>query len=561
VALDRQGCTARGKRSPVRHAQPMRGATRGVCAVVLAIIGALSCLRLYAAGESARELVSAGNRAFRAGHPDQAVALYQQAQKLGDSSPRVWFNLGVAQYRAGHYTQAIRALSVAARNAELAPQAWYNLGLTYWAGKDVRNAEACFEWAQRFAREDRLRQLAMRALQELRSGRESPRSYRDDEEEDQDQKSIQRPRAAPSIFMALRYGTDDNVYRTPDSPYIDLSRRTQPLITPTPQSGTFTEAKLRVASGARTRHHIRGTYDFDGQLHMESALKAADERSQRLALSSDTRFGKHGRLRFLTLTDVAQHKEINFDPDNGIERSSASGENLSDRFSYLSAGTRWNLEQAVGPATVGLRAKVEMRDYAETQSVAEYDHNFLLTGAYVEWPFGAATRVSAGYDRFRRDYDDRIARDLSGTLAAGNPLLIYDYDRFFTTARVKWGRRAYVRLTAERTERTDDFVGYNDYEQMGVRLAAEWSVSRAVRLSAQFAYFDYDFPNAFAFDVPAGGPQTLTYLDGELAVRINLWRNLSLWGAARTRDVSSPDTRADYSRRQFPIGLQWQQRF
>jgi hypothetical protein len=116
-------------------------------------------------------------------------------------------------------------------------------------------------------------------------------------------------------------------------------------------------------------------------------------------------------------------------------------------------------------------------------------------------------------------------------------------------------------VTVERTARRDTFVGYNDYNSFGARLNAGWRVSKRVRFDASVDYYDYDYPNAFAFDVPAGGPRTLKDLEGELAVRVDLWRSLSLWGAARVRDVSSSDARSDYSRRQIPIGVQWEQRF
>ena len=530
--------------------------SRGFAAFLIGILGALSSPELSAATESAQDLVAAGNRAFRQGATTQAIGLYRRAQQLGDSSPRLYFNLGVAQYRARNFKAATVSLRLATRDDALAPQAWYNLGLAYWASGDARDAGPCFEWAQRYARDNRLHTLASRALEDLKSGRESPSASRPDQ--------IFRPRAdGSSVVAAARYGTDDNAFRTPRSAYVDLSQPGQPLITPAPQSGDFIEATVHGASVSRTRHGniIRRTYDFDGQFYTDSALKAANEHSHRLALATDAVFGKRAQRRLRTLTYLGQHKELNFDPDTGLERVSTSGEDLSDRFSYLNAGTRWNFDQAVGPVIAGLRAQGEIRDYTKLQSVPQYDGNLLLAGAYLEWPLWRATRLSVAFDRSRRDYKDRIARDLSGAVVAGNPSLEYDYQRLSAGARVGIGRAAFVRVTVERTARRDTFVGYNDYDSFGARFNAGWRVSRRVRLDASVDYYDYDYPNAFAFDVPAGGPRTLKDLSGELMARVDIWRSLSLWGAARVRSVSSSDARSDYSRRQVPIGVQWEQRF
>lgn len=517
------------------------------------MLAALSSRELCAANESASELVDAGNRAYRAGNPDAAIALYVRAQALGETSARVHFNLGVAYYRAGRYAAATEALRVAARDAKLAPLAWYNLGLAYWAQDDVRSARPCFEWTERLAPAGTLRSLAARALDDLAAGRDSPRARPE---------PILKPRAGRSLFAAVRFGRDDNPLRTPDAAYIDLARAGQPVVTPVPRSGNFVDAELYAASISRTRNGtvLRRAYEFDGRAYLDDALDAADEHSHRLSFSTDGAFGSRGQRRLRTLTYLGSHEEINFDPDDGLERLSSSGENLSDRFSYSNAGTRWNFDHALGRAIVGIRTEAEIRKYARVETVSEYDGKLLLAGAYFELPLGRAVRLSTGFDRFRRDYDDRLARNLSGATAAGNPLLVYDYQRISGTARVDLGRRGFVRLTAEVTRRRDDFVGYNDYDRVGARLHSEWRLSKRVRLDADVEYRDYDYPRAFAFDVPAGGARTHEHVSGEVAVEVDLWRNLSLWAAARAREVSSSDPRYAYSRRQFPIGLQWQVR-
>jgi hypothetical protein len=56
-------------------------------------------------------------------------------------------------------------------------------------------------------------------------------------------------------------------------------------------------------------------------------LSAANEHSHRLGLATDAVFGKRATRRLRTITYVGQHKELDFDPDTGLERvhASASG--------------------------------------------------------------------------------------------------------------------------------------------------------------------------------------------------------------------------------------------
>ncbi len=524
-------------------------------ALLMGILGALGSPGASAAGDAARDLVSAGNRAFRQGNAAQAIAFYHRAQQLGDSSPRLHFNLGVAEYRAGNFEAAAGDLRIATRDGELAARAWYNLGLAYWSLGNETDAGPCFEWAQRYARDNKLRSLALRAQERMKRGDAPHRSPPD---------RVFTPRAQrPAIIVAARYGIDDNVFRTPGSPYVDLARTGQPLVTPSGQSGGFVEATVHGASVSRTRRGniIGRTYDFDGHFYTDSALKSANEHSQRLGLATDAVFSERGERRLRTLTYIGQHNELNFDPDTGVERVAANGEDLSDRFSYLNAGTRWNFDQALGPVIAGLRLRGEVRDYSNVQSVPQYDNHLLLAGTYLEWPLSRSARLTIAFDRFRRDYRDRVAHSANGAIVAGSPSLRYDYQRFSAGARARIGKAAFVRLNLEHTERRDTFVGYNDYDSFGARLDARWRISRRVRLDASVDYYDYDYPNAFAFDVPAGGRRTLKDFEGELTLRVDLWRNLSMWGAARVRNVSSSDLRSDYSRRQIPVGIQWEQHF
>ena len=69
----------------------------------------------------------------------------------------------------------------------------------------------------------------------------------------------------------------------------------------------------------------------------------------------------------------------------------------------------------------------------------------------------------------------------------------------------------------------------------------------------------FQFENAFAFHNPALSRKTLetARIDASLSYRIT--RNLSVMLEARLDDIVSNDTRIEYDRARYSLGLQWQQ--
>ncbi len=74
-----------------------------------------------------------GNRLYRAGKYQEAVAAYAEALKRGDDSPELHYNYGTALLRLGRYAEADQQLKAALRNVEpnLREKTLYNLGNRY----------------------------------------------------------------------------------------------------------------------------------------------------------------------------------------------------------------------------------------------------------------------------------------------------------------------------------------------------------------------------------------------------------------------------------------------
>jgi hypothetical protein len=67
----------------------------------------------------------------------------------------------------------------------------------------------------------------------------------------------------------------------------------------------------------------------------------------------------------------------------------------------------------------------------------------------------------------------------------------------------------------------------------------------------------YDYPNAFAYHVAAGGARELHELGVALEGEYRFSRRLALDAALDSFDVTSTDARAAYTRTQAMLGLKW----
>ena len=87
-----------------------------------------------------------------------------------------------------------------------------------------------------------------------------------------------------------------------------------------------------------------------------------------------------------------------------------------------------------------------------------------------------------------------------------------------------------------------------------VMIVNAWRTS----MQAGGIYRLYDFPNAFAFHNPAASIKTQENLDARISAQFRMTQGLSLVGRARYRETVSNDTRIEYERWEFILGVLWQ---
>jgi hypothetical protein len=207
----------------------------------------------------------------------------------------------------------------------------------------------------------------------------------------------------------------------------------------------------------------------------------------------------------------------------------------------------------------GLRMKAQLWNYEDTEVVPEYDHEYFRFGANVQYKFAPWSLLRVTVDTYSRRYGNRPSYNLDGELLITNPDLRYDYLELGLLARQRMTDSMWFGFGYTRTERTDQYVGYNDYTRDGYLFEYSWSPGRRFDLKVTSYYRVYDFPNAFAFHNPIAGPKTLESLDGELIATYRMTRHLSLMAEIEYREVVSTDTRISHDRNRYSIGVVWQQ--
>ena len=240
--------------------------------VALAIVGAAT----PAFAATASELFEDGNRLFREDLYWAALLRYGEAADAGMNTPLLHYNTGVAHYKAQQYDRARLSLEKAASYGPLSPIAHYNLGLNAYAAGAYEEAMGWFRRAA--SQEDRkdIAGLARKAMSRLRETRA---------EEDPvivARTVVREEYEFTNFDFQLRtgFGMDDNVFRTPAEPYVDVSDPNNPVpVVPEVQSGTFIPVNLsaRDQVNALKTEGFFGSYRFGGRFYQDENLNNADE--------------------------------------------------------------------------------------------------------------------------------------------------------------------------------------------------------------------------------------------------------------------------------------------
>jgi tetratricopeptide (TPR) repeat protein len=526
----------------------------------LSLLALFACL---APVESARALtaeqyLSDGNRLFRDDLYWAALLRYRQAAEEGMDTPMLHYNMGVAHYRAGQHIRARDSLLRALNDPALRVTTQYNLGLNAYELGDHEEALSWFRLVRDQNQNELIKAYAVVAISRIRDEQAKPDDFEvrvaEREEEEREFTDLE-------LRVRLGYGNDDNVFRSPDQPYIDRSDPNRPIVIPVVQSGAFVplsiSAKYNINSLPFEGFYV--AYRLGGRYYVDEEIENANEYQHEASFGSEYRREESERKREVySAFKVAQHDETYYDPDNGGIRD-VGGVEIEDRMDYLRYGPELTLRQSHRRLSIGAKIKGQLWNYEKQLVVPEYDHEYLFLSMYGQYRFTETSLFRIAAEGYSRRFSDRPAHDLDGQQVQGNPNIRYDYYALELTARQRIFDSLWFGLNIRRTERLDKYVGYNDYTRDSVSAEVHWSPGRRFDIEASGVYHLYDYPNAFAFHDSTAARKTQEGAQTSIIGTFNMTRHWSIVAEARYRETVSNDTRIQYERNQYSIGVRWEQ--
>lgn len=506
---------------------------------------------------SADEYFADGNRLFRDDLYWAALLRYQQAADEGLNSALLHYNMGVAHYRAGQHARAGEALLLALNDSGLRDATHYNLGLNAYALGETEEALQWFRLVRDQNQNEKLSDYAVIAISRILDEQREPDEF--------EIRIVEREEKRDFVDIDFRvrvgFGQDDNIFRSPNQPYIDFSDAAQPVVVPVVASGAFMPVSLisRYQINSFKYEGFYVGYRASGRYYQDKELENGNQYMHEASFGNHYRRKEGSRERELYSSfRVAQNNEVYYDPDDGGSRDIGTV-NIDDRMNYLRYGPEFAFRQSHEKLAVGARFKAQLWNYEDTVVVPEYDNEFLILSLYGQYRFAPTSLIRVTAEGYTRRFGDRPSYDLDGIQRQGNPEVIYNYYSLKLTARQRVFSSFWFGFDLARTVRKDDYLGYNDYTRDSVGVDIHWSPGYRFDLEAAGVYRLYDYPNAFAFHVDTLPRKTQETADISLTASYRITDHLSLVAEARYRETVSNDTRIQYERNQFVLGVRWEQ--
>ena len=506
---------------------------------------------------TAQDYFADGNRLFREDLYWAALLRYRQAAEQGMDTPLLHYNAGIAHYRAGQHIRARDSLLKAAIDPTLQVAARYNLGLNAWALGETDEALRWFRLVRDQDRNEKLQKFSVVAISRIREAQEAQTDYEVLVEE----RERKRDFAELQLRATVGYGNDSNVFRSPDRPYIDYSDPNQPVVVPVVQSGAFVPVAFaaRYQINSQPFEGFYGAYRLVGRYYVDELLENANEYLHELSFGNDYEREEDGRERRVrSAFAVAQRDKVYYDPDDGGIRD-IDGEDIDDRMNYVRYGPQISARQSGERLSFGTDLKAQLWDYEDVVVVSEYDHEYFYARLYGQYKFTRTSLLRVTGEYYSRRFGDRPSFDLDGQQRIGNPGIRYDYVALGLRARQRITDDMWFGFDVERTERTDQYVGYYDYTRDSFGVDFHWSPGARFDFDASSVYSLYDYPNAFAFHEPTLPRRTQESLDASFRARYHFSPHLSLVAEVLHREVVSNDIRIQYDRTRYLLGIRWQQ--
>jgi len=389
---------------------------------------------------------------------------------------------------------------------------------------------------------------------------------------DQTKEDARKTQSVFSWSGDIGVGFDSNIYRAPSNGYTDFSPTVQQLIDPDIQSGFFipigVEGVYNQATGKK--NNLIANFKVSADLYLDSQYSNADNSSLKIRVGDKYIFQKSKKSKDsvyagLILSSV---KDEYVDRDSGLDKTSSSGRNISNRYSYNAAGFESKYNKIGNSYKFNINLKILDRDYDDPVAVSQYDHTYVSVASNLKFKLSTTSKIKAGLKYYTYDYDERPSRNIidgrlttldpGSGLPSTNPPRNYTYYAYLLSysykISAKW--RAYADYTF--WTREDDYQGYHDYDANKIRVRTKYQYSKNLQMKLAVTFWERDYPNAFAFDRPT--TQSALDYDGlivDYTAKYTVDKNCAYVFELNWRDDNSSDPRYDFERTNLIIGMHW----
>lgn len=351
-----------------------------------------------------------------------------------------------------------------------------------------------------------------------------------------------------TVEASAGLGYDSNIYQTPGESYIDYSQTGNPLVVPEVQTGFFipVKGKISYATQPSAKLDLIAEYLLRGQIYPSE--DNGNEYTNKISAGGKYLFKRKGSRKSSLYAGLffGNHKEVYVDHDTGLEKTTTTtSTDISDRYVYNNIGLESEYKKSMGRHGLDVSFKWETRDYEDELVVSQLDHQYISLGGSYDYDINKSLKFYAGYTYANRDYDERKANNLDGSLNA-TVTREYVYHILEASLRHRLNKELVMYYDLKHSIREDQYVGYHDYSRNDVSVRALYEPLPKLSLRGKVTYWKRDYDNAYAFDNPAMEQKEYDGLSFSFKGEYELRPQMSVLGELKYNDRNSTDTRYDY---------------
>lgn len=360
-------------------------------------------------------------------------------------------------------------------------------------------------------------------------------------------------------------GFDSNAHRAPNDTYTDFAQAGNPTIVPDTKTAIFAPLSFGAKYSAPVEGGKGGTekvfsYTLDADVYFGSNTRDATQHIHRLKGGIENIYGDRYRNRgkFYVGPFFKYRNKTYVDRDTGLPAvSSGSGTDISARFTYKVYGLELDYSRNFHPYEVDMSGKTALFDYDDPGVVSQYDKTAYEVGAGLSYRLERGTKARIGVKYDVSTFKERSPHELDGSLNATGEKTKYKVLVIEAGIKKALSDTVLFYLDYTASNRTDDYVGYYDYNKGDITAKLVFDNKKDLRIKARVKSWKREYDNALAFDTPGQKKLDYKYLKVGIDSEYNVDEKLSLWVDFEHLKQDTTDLRYKYNRNQVMVGLEY----